>query len=137
MHVFTYGALMFSQVWTRVVQGAYTHGEAELTGFARKSVVGAEYPVIFPAGSACRLTGVVYFDVSSDDVERLDIFEGIYYFRQTVAIVLLDGTPIEAVVYVLEDRYRHIVSNRDWDPERFRRRGLASFLAHYKGFAKP
>lgn len=134
MHIFTYGSLMFNQVWSRVVQGHYPCSAAHLMGFVRKGVIGAEYPVIYPGASEARVDGTLYFNVSTGDMTRLDEFEGIYYDRQSVSVTLQDGSSADAEVYVLETEYHHIASDLDWDLELFKDRGLNSFLENYNGF---
>ena len=73
-HLFTYGSLMFEDVWNRLVKGNYLSQKATLRGYARRSVKGDEYPVIFQADEL--VEGVVYYDISEEDRIILDIFEG-------------------------------------------------------------
>ncbi|MCR6652791.1 MAG: gamma-glutamylcyclotransferase [Cellvibrionaceae bacterium] len=77
------------------------------------------------------LAGVVYFSVTSQDITRLDKFEGEYYFRRRVYPTLqLDGQTkaIEADLYLLKPKYAHLASTRPWDPEIFEARELRHFL---------
>lgn len=78
-HLFTYGSLMFEDVWNRLVRGNYLSQQATLMGYARRSVKNDEYPVIFKPMS---LSGVVYYDISDEDMITLDAFEGEYYERK-------------------------------------------------------
>ena len=132
-NVFTYGSLMFSQVWTSVVRGSYTHSGATLPGYVRKSVFDVDYPVIYPAHGSV-VQGVVYFRVVPEDIVRLDRFEGVYYQRDTVEIHLDDGTTTKAEAFILKDDYRHIATDREWDPKIFKKDGLVRFIKSYIGF---
>ncbi len=125
-NVFTYGSLMFPQVWEAVVADRYRSAPAELYGFRRYGVRGAPYPVITPGEAGDRLEGVLYYGVNPGDLTRLDKFEGAYYQRQTLD-VLVDGEPVPAQVYELRPRYYHIAAPEPWDVEHFRRVGLARF----------
>ena len=87
-HLFTYGTLMFEEIWSLVVCGSYRSRTGTLRGFTRKAVKGAEYPVIYPGSRDDLVQGTVYFDVTPADIERLDIFEGDYYARQHCPVIL-------------------------------------------------
>jgi len=88
-HVFTYGSLMFPEVWQRVVRGDYRSAPAVLDGHARFALAGETYPGAI-ARSGAIVAGIVYFDVSDADVAALDAFEGSQYRRDRVRI-RLDG----------------------------------------------
>jgi gamma-glutamylcyclotransferase (GGCT)/AIG2-like uncharacterized protein YtfP len=134
MHIFTYGSLMFQEVWTRVVRGDYRCRPATLPGYQRKAVKKEVYPVALRGRAEDRIDGVVYFDVEPDDVDRLDVFEGIYYRRLVEVVFLSSDTTIEAGVYVLHPDFRSIIAEKEWDAEQFRQSGLPRFLSSYLGF---
>jgi len=131
-HLFTYGSLMFEDVWNRLIKGNYLSQQASLAGYARRSVKGDEYPVIFKANEL--VEGVVYYDINEEDMAILDAFEGEYYERTEVEL-LVKNEPIQACVYVLKEKYFDIIDPKPWSEARFATEGLKRFLAHYKGFA--
>jgi len=133
MHVFTYGSLMFPAVWQRVVSGDYQSSEALLSGFERRAVRGATYPCLVRSESSPPVQGVLYYDVSNVDLDRLDEFEGEQYQRLLVACDLPDGEKIEAFVYIWSAENISQVGG-DWDLNWFQEQGLALFLKHYPGF---
>lgn len=133
-HIFTYGSLMFDQVWNTVVRSGYETRRAILTGYARACVKGEEYPVIYPGERADSVAGLVYLDVGDRDLRRLDDFEGIYYQRQTLTVRSVEGDRLNVQAYVVKEAYHHIIDRRDWDPERFRTAGIRIFLSRYGGF---
>ncbi|MCX5753855.1 MAG: gamma-glutamylcyclotransferase, partial [Candidatus Krumholzibacteria bacterium] len=47
MNLFTYGSLMFDEVWSRLVRGDYLQRPGRLHGFTRRQVCDDVYPVIF------------------------------------------------------------------------------------------
>lgn len=132
-HLFTYGTLMFEPVWSTVVEGVYRRFNAILPGFVRRSIVNEDYPAIVPGRLASTVEGVVYLDISSEDLNRLDEFEGTIYLRQYVQ-VRTDDNLFAADTYVLRPEYRHLLSEAAWHPEKFQETGIRRFLGSYPGF---
>ena len=129
--IFTYGSLMFHQVWSRVVAGSYERCEALLQGYDRKAVRGEAYPVLIPSSLLSQVQGIVYCDVSSSDLARLDHFEGEYYFRKTEQIITEEKKAVTAEVYVLKEEYYSIISHKAWDPVHFSMTGIHFFLHRF------
>lgn len=125
INVFTYGSLMFPEVWQRVVRGNYRSAAAHLDGHARYRIEEATYPgMIVQAASG--VDGKVYFDVSLPDVAALDLFEGDDYRRNTVHVRLDSGKLIEAGAYIY--LLPHNLSASPWLPEAFE---LERFIRTY------
>ncbi len=135
MNIFTYGSLMFEEVWSRLISNTYDRQPASLSGYACKVVSGQHYPAIYQDPKSTAISGVVYFDLHPSDVATLDRFEGDYYQRITERLTLPGDITITADVYVLRDTYRHIVSNNDWDADIFKDR-MHHFIDDYFGFSK-
>ena len=136
-HIFTYGSLMFPEVWQSIVKQDYESQLAWVDGFRRTCILGDNYPVVLPRAGQKNLEGVVYFSVKTQDITRLDRFEGEYYFRRRIRPhILIDGKPksIEADLYVLKPKYSELATLRPWDPEFFERRELKFFRKKYSGF---
>jgi gamma-glutamylcyclotransferase (GGCT)/AIG2-like uncharacterized protein YtfP len=132
-HIFTYGSLMFERVWKEVVSGTYRHHPGTVSGFIRRSILGEHYPAILPGPVDSKVAGVLYLDINSEDLSRLDDFEGSFYERRIVQ-VMTDNNIFAAEAYVLKDSYHHIATDKDWDPEKFEDQGIAQFLGSYFGF---
>lgn len=131
-HVFTYGSLMFDQVFKRVVRGRYDSVQGCVRHFKRTCIRNHSYPVVVPVYSPTPLVGTVYLNVSTEDVHRLDVFEGQYYQRQRVQVSLEAHKPKSiAQIYVLKPAYRHLASSRPWSPQRFEQDQLEAFLNEY------
>jgi gamma-glutamylcyclotransferase (GGCT)/AIG2-like uncharacterized protein YtfP len=132
MNVFTYGSLMFPEVWERVVRGAYSHAAAAAAGFRCYAVQGETYPGMVAAESAAsapdRVEGVVYFDVSLEDLAALDSFEGGDYRRVEIAASLPDGTSVNASAYLYLPQEK--LAPEPWSRDNFQ---LKSFLRSYWG----
>jgi len=127
-HIFTYGSLMFEEVWSRLVKGTYTRAPALLEGYTRRCVKNEEYPVVFEANESVK--GVLYYDVEPYDIARLDAFEGEYYERKSILL----HNCVDAEVYVLKQAYFDIIDDRKWDEEAFAKEGIKRFCESYKGF---
>lgn len=132
-HIFTYGSLMFERVWSEVVSSSYRQYPGSVSGFIRRSIFNEQYPAILPGPVNSSVAGVLYLDIDSEDLSRLDEFEGSYYARRIVQ-VMTDNNIFAAEAYVLKDSYRHIVTDKDWDQEKFKDHGINQFLRSYFGF---
>ena len=131
-HLFTYGSLMFEDVWNRLVKGNYLAQKAILHGYARRCVKDDVYPVIFQADEL--VEGVVYYDISEEDKVILDSFEGEYYERTEVELLVRDEL-IRACVYVLKEEHFDIIDPKPWSEALFATEGIKRFISNYKGFA--
>lgn len=131
MHVFTYGSLMFAEVWSTVVAGTYRSAPAVARGYARYALRGETYPGAIAQADAA-LPGVVYFDVDAIDLAHLDRFEGDEYRRITVTVELADGSSVPAAMYLYLPVAR--LSADPWDPDGFE---MDRFFATYcKDFSR-
>jgi gamma-glutamylcyclotransferase (GGCT)/AIG2-like uncharacterized protein YtfP len=127
-NIFTYGSLMFPAVWQRVVRGDYRSTLGTIHGFRRVAVREKEHPALIIAKGASPIEGRVYFNVSDEDVARLDYFETHRYARVGVAVTTNDS-PITADAYLALNHDE--LTDKDWDVERFEREGLPRFLEGY------
>lgn len=123
-HVFTYGSLMFPEVWTRVVRGSYRDESATLDGFSRHALAGRDYPgmvraVASAAGTtgASQVQGVLWRDVTDEDLARLDAFEGAEYQRIQIPVRLATGEILQAHTYLY--LAGDLLAQQDWDPQAF------------------
>src|SRR5690606_9178061 len=104
-NIFTYGSLMFPEVWEKVASGRYRTAPATADGYARHPVIGATYPGMVPAaGQAVR--GMLYFDVTPADVAALDAFEGGDYRIESITVRLDSGVEATAGAYIFLDPRR-------------------------------
>ncbi len=134
MHLFAYGSLMFEEVWSRLARGSYVKRSARLHGFSRRKVRDDVFPVVFRSHDADWVDGVVYLNVTADDIVKLDVFEGELYDRQQHTVVVEQQEKAVAAVYVLKDDYCYMTDEAMWDPAWFAREGLVMFLHGYRGF---
>jgi gamma-glutamylcyclotransferase (GGCT)/AIG2-like uncharacterized protein YtfP len=134
-HIFTYGSLMFAPVWESIVAGTYLQYKARLSGFVRRCIDNEDYPAIVPGRISAVVKGILYLDISAEDMARLDQFEGSIYLRQHVQ-VSTENNIFAADAYVLRHEYRHLLSRKTWCPEEFEKTGLAKFLDSYSGFQR-
>ena len=123
VNIFTYGSLMFSPVWSRLVRGAHDSVAARLDGYQRYVVLGQDYPGLI-AQAGVSVIGRIYLDVHADDLRRLDVFEGDSYRRQDVRPTLANGTAMDAQSYLWVGERG--LSAMPWQPHGF---DLEAFLA--------
>jgi gamma-glutamylcyclotransferase (GGCT)/AIG2-like uncharacterized protein YtfP len=137
MHVFTYGTLMFPEVWQAVVGRQFTTVEATAAGYAIYRVRDAVFPGIIAAGERETVRGVVYLDVDPDSLARLDLFEDDFYCRQTLSLTCNDGQRRAADAYVVPKENGHVLTAETWQPDRFvSSGGLTTFLSRFEGFGR-
>ena len=101
MHVFTYGSLMFPEVWRIVVGREFETVEGTFAGHSIFRVRDAAFPGIIAAAGECFVRGLVYLDVDAASVERLDRFEDDFYARRSLSIDCRDGRRREADAYTV------------------------------------
>ena len=131
MRVFTYGSLMYRQVWDRVVSGAHEAENGTIRGYARRRILSEVYPALLRGPSESTVRGVLYLDVSASDLAALDRFEGEgdAYLRIQVPVELDDGKLLNAWTYLYLHPER--VEGSLWDAERFEAEDLHHFLNTY------
>jgi gamma-glutamylcyclotransferase (GGCT)/AIG2-like uncharacterized protein YtfP len=137
MHVFTYGTLMFPEVWKAVVGREFSHLRGQAPGFRIFRVRDAVYPGILVAGSTDAVDGVVYQDIDPESIDRLDRFEDDFYRRRPIVVACDDGRRLEAEAYVVPDDFRDMLTDEPWTGDDFVARGdLDRFLANFAGFER-
>lgn len=116
MNVFTYGSLMFPEVWQRVVRGDYSSAAGTVADCRRYAIERETYPgmVREPGGS---VTGVVYFDIDAADLTALDVFEGSDYQRETIDVRLDNGATVQTDAYFYLAKVRLL--DVPWEPDAF------------------
>jgi gamma-glutamylcyclotransferase (GGCT)/AIG2-like uncharacterized protein YtfP len=137
MHVFTYGTLMFPEVWQAVVGRQFATVRATAFGYAIYRVRDAVFPGIIAADQSDRVRGVVYLDVDPSSIRRLDVFEDDFYRRLTLQLACDDGQRRSADAYVVPNENRNILTNELWDADQFvSTGGLATFIRRFEGFGR-
>jgi gamma-glutamylcyclotransferase (GGCT)/AIG2-like uncharacterized protein YtfP len=137
MHVFTYGTLMFPEVWQAVVGSSFKSVEGTARGYAIYRVEGADFPGIAVATEDDAVPGVVYLDVDDASIARLDTFEDDFYERQGLWIECVDGQRRAAEAYVVPAQNRQVLSNEPWHRDTFLSTGgLEHFIQKFQGFGR-
>ena len=128
MTIFTYGSLMFPEVWEKVTGLTVAGVPAVLADHAARRIRGQSYPVL-QAEAGARVRGVLYVGVPPDAVARLDEFEGAFYDRVPVAVRLEQGgATASAWVYRAARPEDPDILPEAWVAEHFARESLARFL---------
>lgn len=135
MNVFTYGTLMFPEVWRAVVGLDFATRPATLAGYSIHAVRNEEFPAISPASPTDHVSGLVYHDLDDASIARLDAFEGDFYCRRSVKVCYQDGAASFAEAYVVAEQGRALLLPEEWRADSFLARGgLQQFMEHYIGF---
>jgi gamma-glutamylcyclotransferase (GGCT)/AIG2-like uncharacterized protein YtfP len=136
MNVFTYGTLMFPEVWRAVVGREFATVGGIATGFEVFRVKDAVFPGIVEAGQRS-VRGVIYLDVDPNSIKRLDKFEDDFYERRSIWIDCEDGQRLAADAYVVPESNRRVLTDEVWDRESFVASGaLDHFINRFAGFGR-
>ncbi|NMG65034.1 gamma-glutamylcyclotransferase [Azoarcus indigens] len=108
---------------------------AILHGHRRHPVRGEAYPGMVPAAGA-HVAGVLYRNVPSTALARLDAFEGEQYLRLQVKVELADGRIEDADTYVFRPEFAHLLVAGEWDFDGFLAEGKQRFERQYLGFGR-
>ncbi|HMP05807.1 MAG TPA: gamma-glutamylcyclotransferase [Lacipirellulaceae bacterium] len=132
MHLFTYGTLMFPEVWQAVVGREFAFASGAVFGYKVRRVKNGVYPVMLETIATARVAGKIYLDVDEAALGVLDDFESDFYQRTPVVVNLADGAQLACHAYVLPDQRRDWASDDHWIADEFARRHLAAYLAGLK-----
>jgi gamma-glutamylcyclotransferase (GGCT)/AIG2-like uncharacterized protein YtfP len=134
VNLFTYGSLMFPEVWERVTGLSDPGTPARLADHAARRIRDQTYPAL--VASAGALTeGILYQKVPPEAMTRLDAFEGPFYDRVMVAVVLPDGAATSAWVYRASRQDDPDILPEPWQAGCFEREHLRHFLRDDPGFS--
>jgi gamma-glutamylcyclotransferase (GGCT)/AIG2-like uncharacterized protein YtfP len=137
MHVFTYGTLMFPEVWRAVVGQEFGRVRGAAPGYAVYRVKNAVFPGIVECAAVKVAPGVVYLDVDAPAMARLDLFEDDFYERRAVSVDCEDGERRLAEAYVVPEVRRTVLTTEPWRAEEFVARGdLTKFIQRFAGFSR-
>jgi gamma-glutamylcyclotransferase (GGCT)/AIG2-like uncharacterized protein YtfP len=137
MHVFTYGTLMFPQVWKAVVGREFVSIPGSANGYAIYRVRDAVFPGIVAAGDRDAVSGVVYLEVDQASLARLDLFEDDFYRRETLWVDCDDGQRRAADAYVVPPENRSVLTDQAWRADEFvASGGLDYFIRRFQGFER-
>jgi gamma-glutamylcyclotransferase (GGCT)/AIG2-like uncharacterized protein YtfP len=136
MHVFTYGTLMFPEVWQAVVGKLFETVDGRAIGYAVFRVADAVFPGIVEAADQV-VRGVVYLDVDDASLARLDRFEDDFYQRQVLLIDCDDYQQRAAEAYVVPPANQNVLTSEPWERDAFiASGGLEHFIRRFAGFSR-
>ncbi len=128
MHLFTYGTLMFPEVWKRISIDRFPSQPAKLPGYAIYRVKDAVYPGIISADKESVVDGVLYDGIDEDTLFELDTYESNFYERIPVLAYTADGLQVECQAYIVPNSRHEMLSNEPWDADQFREQELEKYL---------
>jgi gamma-glutamylcyclotransferase (GGCT)/AIG2-like uncharacterized protein YtfP len=128
MHLFTYGTLMFPEVWQRISMEMFPGQPATLRGYSMYRVKDAVYPGIICAELSSEVRGVLYSDLDEDTLFELDTYESSFYERLPVKATLDSGVEVECHAYTVPTSRRDMLTDEPWDGNWFRLNELERYL---------
>ncbi|MBW2383254.1 MAG: gamma-glutamylcyclotransferase [Deltaproteobacteria bacterium] len=130
--LFVYGSLELAEVMRCVTGHEFRARPATLPGHRRRIIRGEVYPGMV-ADEHTSVRGVLYEELTEDDLDSLDLFEGEPYQRERVSVVCA-GAAVEAFTYVLRSEHARLLTEVAWDRDLFRDRHLSEFLDRWREF---
>jgi len=119
---------MVPEVMQAVTGRTFRAEPATLTGYTRYRIKRHVYPGIV-ATKYGYVDGLLYYAIDVDSLQSLDAFESEVYDRKNVQVLLADKDEVEAFTYVIAPRYKHLLSDDDWDVQKFEQQDLHRYLA--------
>lgn len=142
MNLFTYGVLMYSEIFRALTGRELSSEPATLNGFRRHALIMDGYPkvpAIVPAAGAT-VEGVLIRGVDQETLEVLDEFEEVskgLYVRERVAVRDRAGCERRADAYMAGPAALGSLSG-SWDPQEFVEQHYAEYLnGAFRGFSQP
>jgi gamma-glutamylcyclotransferase (GGCT)/AIG2-like uncharacterized protein YtfP len=132
-NLFTYGSLMCRDIFCKVAGCQAEFTQATLNNFFRSKIRSREYPGIVPRPETS-VPGVLYYNLSNQALQRLDVFEGELYLREDVQVMTKNRGLVSAMTYVINPQHRDILTDKAWSYKEFLAVGKAKFEETYFGF---
>ena len=133
--LFTYGTLMVPEIIQSLLGRQPKAEPAYLNGFERHLVMNANYPGIRPQLNGC-VSGLVYFQISQNELDILNAFEGDMYEVLAVTATLISGESIPTCTYVVKEQFENLLTDKDWSLEKFNSLHKDNFIREYHGFTQ-
>ena len=125
--VFTYGSLMFENVFEGVTGERCPHQRATLKQWSRHALLNKTYPGAMTAEDpSAQIDGILWLHVSDQALLKLDAFEGSPYAREWVTVLVENDAPQKAWIYRWLDE--SLICG-EWDVARFTQQHQADFLS--------
>lgn len=130
--VFTYGTLQIPAVMEAVTGRKFKSENASLDGYERFIVKRQVFPGITAAIDK-RVDGRIYFDLDMVAINFLDAFEDVLYVRKQLS-AWCNNRKIQAQVYIVDDKFHNLLSDKPWEIEVFQQKHLRAYLDSCKKF---
>lgn len=125
VNLFVYGSLQFPEMIKGITGCIFQSEPAVLEHYKRYSVKGESYPAIVEAPRES-VTGMVFFDVGEDALNRISFFEGEEYVLKEVDVICFEQI-IKAQTFCWIAN-RNFLSNEEWDKRKFESESLPFYL---------
>lgn len=126
--VFVYGTLMSPQVVEILIGRTPTRVPAILEGYIRHPVRNHVFPGLLVASSATT-RGILYRDLTPQEMKRFDWFEDIEYARKDVTVQVEEtGENIDTQAYLWANPEDELETDRLWEYDTFEKNSLEWYL---------
>lgn len=125
--LFVYGTLLNNEVLNSLLGFMPAKHLALLRGYRCVEVKNQPFPAIyFDSGSV--VNGELVEGLEGQHLTLLDEYEGVFYKRKIVEVVLVDGKVEECYTYVFRKRYHRFLTKESWSNDCFRNNHMSDYL---------
>lgn len=103
-----------------------------LHGYIRPAVRGADYPALVEGDAGDSVEGLIYYPDTSDDLRKLQNFEGELYREEKVMVAIRSGEEIEALAFVWGGAGEQLLDS-NWSFQTFESERLEDRLDLFEG----
>ena len=131
LNLFIYGTLLHEPIRKSLTSYDYPGEYGRLQGYAAKKVKGQSYPGLTAAPGACT-RGMILFNVTPEDMQRLKDFEGAEYVLAQVKILRSNNEAIDCQAFLFHPGLLSRLSDEDWDFREFLNKDMEDFLENHE-----
>ena len=126
--LFCYGTLQIPDVFKAATGKTHKGIKAKLPGYAMYKVRNAGYPGVVRSSNS-ETAGILYTNISEEDLELIDLFEGDFFTRKLLNVIQQSNKMCKAWVYILSDRNKDKLTNDPWILKDFLKNDLKDFIS--------
>lgn len=128
--LFVYGSLMNPEVYELFIHPKNRPIPAILKGYQRFFVLGYSFPGI-KADFGTEVEGLLFTDLTNEQIKVLDNFEAEWYSRKKVEVVIQGSKKKSCEVYLFQEQYFDLLSDKVWDNQTFREKYMQAFISRH------
>jgi len=131
--IFVYGTLMAPEVVTTLLRRQPQATKACVEGYIRHPVINHVFPGLIACSQSHKMTGILYQELSPQELKILDWFEDEEYTRIDVTVNLIkedESSNVNTQLYLWTNPLTQLDCSKEWNYQQFRATKLDWYLEH-------